>query len=108
MQGVTILSVHSCNAYTHGSIFVYLIFLAVGIFITWRLYHLTKSENVLSFCCIAIVFSVFIATTIIGIDMQTKWTEYCVTVSDEVLFNEFYNKYEIIKTDGSILRVKER
>ena len=35
-------------------------------------------------------------------------TQYKVTISDEVSFNEFMDKYEILDQEGKIYTVKER
>lgn len=35
-------------------------------------------------------------------------TQYKVTISDEVLMNEFYDKYEIVEQDGKIFTVREK
>jgi hypothetical protein len=35
-------------------------------------------------------------------------TQYKVTISDEVNFNEFVEKYEVIEQDGKIYTVRER
>ena len=35
-------------------------------------------------------------------------TQYKVTISDEVLMNEFYGKYEIVEQDGKIFTIRER
>ena len=41
--------------------------------------------------------------------IPTKYTtEYKITISDEVLMNEFNEKYEIIDQDGKIFTVRER
>ena len=35
-------------------------------------------------------------------------TQYKVTISDEVNFNEFYNKYEIVSQEDKIFTVREK
>ena len=35
-------------------------------------------------------------------------TEYKVTISNEVLMNEFNEKYEIVSQDGKIYTIRER
>lgn len=39
---------------------------------------------------------------------EYAYTEYKVTISDEVSMNEFSEKYEILSQDGKIYTVKER
>ena len=49
-----------------------------------------------------------------GVGMSVHYTdtvdyiEYQVTVSDDVNFNEFYSKYEIINQKGKIYTIKEK
>ena len=49
----------------------------------------------ISFCCL-------------GCKYSTSYTQYQVTISDNVNFNEFNNKYKIISQDGKIYTVEER
>lgn len=37
-----------------------------------------------------------------------RYVEYVVTVDDSVRFNDFYNKYEIIKEHGEIYTIRDR
>ena len=44
-----------------------------------------------------------------GIEKYTDTAPtYKVVISDTVIFNEFYNKYEILKQDGKIFTIMER
>lgn len=80
----------------------------------------------LGFCFICIGFSIVIegkhsytgmATFFFGLflfsfmvsgkEKPTGEYEYKVTISDDVNFNDFYDKYEIVSQDGKIYVVKE-
>lgn len=37
-----------------------------------------------------------------------EYTYYQVTISDEVTFNEVYEKYEVIKQEGEIFTIREK
>lgn len=49
----------------------------------------------------------FMVGMIVGIPTEYE-TQYKVTISDEVNFNEFVEKYEIIEQDGKIYTVREK
>ena len=54
---------------------------------------------------------IMIISGICSISIQTQvgeYTQYKVTISDEVNFTEFNDKYEIIEQDGKIYTIKER
>lgn len=58
---------------------------------------------------ITILFIAFTSETDIAYDKNSvRYYQYQVVVSDEVNFNEFMEKYEIIEQDGSIYTVQEK
>lgn len=86
------------------AVFIVLLLLSLGISIVsivykewWILFIImiiTIGMGVLSFCLYS--------------HAVRRYVEYVVTVDDSVRFNDFYNKYEIIKEDGEIYTIRDR
>lgn len=108
MDGVTILSTYSCNAYEPGTIFACMLIMMVMVFVTVMAHDVFNKENVTVLCGIVIAVFIVFASYDVFTDICTEWEEYSVTLADNVSFNAFCDKYEIISTDGAILRVKEK
>ena len=68
------------------------------------------SGAIIGIACIGILISSLVGGAAgIGCATPTSYaTEYKVTISDEVLMNEFLEKYEIIKQEGKIFTIKEK
>lgn len=114
MTGVEILASeqvvtkYGLSNYTIG-IMVVIMFLAIGIGLYAGIME-SDFEN-LFFCIIlGIIISLFVGgfiqeATKVPLEYETQ---YKVTISDEVLMNEFYDKYEIVEQDGKIFTVREK
>jgi hypothetical protein len=96
MNGVTVLNTikgNDCNYF-----FLALFVVSIIIFIITLIY---KSDAVILF------MSAVIAVICCILSMPVN-TRYEVTISNEVKFNEFNEKYEIISKDGNIYTVEMR
>lgn len=65
-------------------------------------------EGLLIGSLIGIFFGVMLTICTSKKTDKIDYVEYKVTVSDEVNFNEFHDKYEIIDQEGKIYTVRER
>ena len=75
------------------------------------IHYLSVRDECVFVALIPISFMGLIFGALLGIGMgeTTEYeTQYKVTISDEVNFNEFVEKYEIIEQDGKIYTVRER
>lgn len=107
MDGITVLSQSRTIEYI-----AWFIYAIIGICIFgWGLLT-TKKDNYYTVGTIIVTAAgmlVAILSCVEGIySMLAKEYTYKVTISDEVNFVEFNNKYEIIDKDGLIYTIKER
>lgn len=58
--------------------------------------------------CLGLIFGCGIYGLIFHEIFPTEYNTYKVTISENVSMTEFYEKYEIIDTDGEIFTVRER
>ena len=75
------------------------------------IHYLSVRDESVFVALIPISFMALVFGAMLGIGMgeATEYeTQYKVTISDEVDFNEFMEKYEIIEQDGKIYTVREK
>lgn len=110
MDGITILSSNEIT-YKILAIICCIPLFAIGIALARSSFidtvykkqiHLAMIELVISFLTISLCLYIFIVL------MNSSYTEYKITIDEDVNFLEFYNKYEILETDGDIYTVKEK
>ena len=114
MTGVEILTtaeVGTAFAFCWGAFWgIFIGAMIIGTIIAIIHYCSVRDESVFM-ALIPISFMALIFGAMLGIGMgeTTEYeTHYEVTISDEVNFNEFNEKYEIIEQDGKIYTVRER
>lgn len=113
MKGVTIIEEYLCRAVElpgliGGGLFVTA--LCIGVLLLYRFIykHGDISDKPVTWLCstaIVIMYLVFWAAVIP--QYNSTHYEYIVEVDDSVSFNEFFDKYEIVSTDGNRYRVKD-
>ena len=116
MNGITVIEEHLCRAGELSAfigIGIFITLLVAGTLLTYRLMYkknlVDKSGKIAIIICsvlIIIVYSAFCVGQVIK--YNTTHMEYTVTVNDNVSFNDFYEKYEIVSIDGNEYRVKEK
>lgn len=96
MNGVTILNTIQGDGWNY-------FFLALFVFcvVVFLIAAICKMDAFLLFLSAVIAVICFILSTLVN-------TKYKVTISNEVKFNEFNEKYEIIRKDGKIYTVEMR
>lgn len=108
MDGVTLLNSYDCgNEGCFIFAIVALIFLGLIIlmlFIDGILHGFDSDHGEILVICVAlaIIFSVMALTT------RENFTYYEVLIDDEVSMTEFTQRYEIVKQEGQIFKIKER
>lgn len=115
MTGIEVLStseIVSKYAYNRPTIciafgVVFCIFLTIGIAMSieshdWTYLFLGMLSGVVIGFCVAGLVSSITSTP------EEYDTRYKITVSDEVLMNEFFEKYEVLGQEGKIYTVRER
>lgn len=111
IDGITVLSQNEIMItpnWTYIITIIALITFAVSMIITVSCYHrITKTIFRISSICCFILFIVGLFCMNF-IESRTGKYTYKVTISDEVNFVEFNNKYEIIDQDGLIYTIKEK
>lgn len=107
MQGVKILN--KVDVMTCHDIWVYLMMVFFFGFMLFSIIGIITS-NALIFKIYAIcgIFTIISACVSVVDNSVYDYTKYQVTISDEVNFNEFSEKYEILDQDDKIYTVKER
>lgn len=110
MDGVTILNqIEDVSGFPLGIILIILCFAAMVLSIyAICLMIKEKSFEALFFPIIAIIISVMAFGAGICNINESPHINYEVTISDEVSFKDFTNKYEVIEQRGEIYVVKER
>ena len=111
MDGITVLSqseIMNIPNWTYIITIIALIAFFVSMIITFSFHH-NRIETIfgISSICFSILFVVGLFC-IQFIEIRTGKYTYKVTISDEVNFVEFNNKYEIIDQDGLIYTIKEK
>ena len=111
MNGITVLSqseIMNTPNWTYIITIIALIAFFVSMIITFSFHH-NRIETIfgISSICCSILFNVGLFCMNF-IEKPTGKYTYKVTISDEVNFVEFNNKYEIIDQDGLIYIIKEK
>lgn len=110
MDGITILSSNEITYEILAMIFCIPLFtisiiLACFFFIDF----IYKKQKCLAIVELIFFFTmVFSGACILVVLIDSSYTEYKITIDEDVNFLEFYNKYEILETDGDIYTVKEK
>ena len=111
IDGITVLSQNEIMItpiWTYIITLIALIAFAVSMIIAVSCHHrITKTIFGISSICCFILFIVGLFCMNF-IETRTGKYTYKVTISDEVNFVEFNNKYEIIDQDGLIYTIKEK
>ena len=116
IEGVEILSQTNVYEYTESGwlLFLFLgIGFVVGLILAIRMW-IDLGFNGAGICCIIACtgLGLVIGFIVVGISKEptdiVDYVEYKVTISDEVNFNEFADKYEILDQEGKIYTVKEK
>lgn len=116
MEGITILSEHLCRVVELrqliGTGILITLICVGGLFIYKWMYEYSnkdKQTKTLYFACSTVLLIANILFWIAQIyNYNTTHMEYTVTVDDNVSFNDFYERYEIVSIDGSAYRVVEK
>lgn len=96
MNGVTVLDTIQGNSLDY----LFLILSVVSVIVFWVIFICKKDALMLFLLIVMAVICLVLAMPVN--------TRYKVTISNEVKFNEFNEKYEIIKKDGKIYTVEMR
>lgn len=111
IDGITVLSqseIMITPNWTYIIIIITLIAFAVSMITTASFHHnRIKTIFEISSICFFILFIVGLFCMVFVENPTGEYT-YKVTISDEVNFVEFNNKYEIIDQDGLIYTIKEK
>ena len=114
MNGITIIEEHLCRVVKLGPL------IGIGIFITlsvcgvlafyyWTSKYSDDSDKKAARVCSILIIIIYIITLVVQINGYNEThMEYTVTVNDNVSFNDFHKKYEIVSIDGNEYRVKEK
>lgn len=115
MSGVKILSIienpiniFNGTAAAIGFIISFIICLACGIYITAESGEYVAGASLVFAGIIYGIILGFQIGTIFATESGEVETTYKVLISDEVLMNDFMDKYEIIDQEGKIYTVRER
>ena len=114
MNGITIIEEHLCRvvelrALVGIGIFMTLIVGGILTFYCWASKHCDNSSKKAARICSVLVVILYIVTLVVQINGYNKThMEYTVIVNDNVSFNDFHKKYEIVSIDGIEYRVKEK
>ena len=106
LQGVEILSqeVVTDMTFNFGIFIIGVIFsIILAVIVSMLL-----STNLLFNIIYIIGFIISIVLGVVYANSSESYTQYKVTISDEVNFVEFNEKYEIISQDGKLYTIKER
>ena len=115
MTGIEVLStseIVSKYAYNRPTICIafgvtFCIFLTIGIAMSVEMYDWTYlflgifSGIIIGFCVAGLIWSITSTP-------EEYETRYKIAISDEVLMNEFFEKYELLEQEGKIYTVRER
>ena len=116
MKGIEILATEKiATEYTFSCEWFFItigVFLGIGLLASVFI-NLIIGEDWAFSLIIGIIVGLFVGV-VAGFDTASKATpvaytnQYKVTISDEVLMNEFNEKYEIIDQEGKIYTIRER
>ena len=115
MNGVEILAMEEVAVDFEFDMIAFLIativFMALGTLAGW-LFDISNNVNgwligLIISCIMGLIMGVAIGSSSTANPTECE-TEYKVTISDEVLMNDFLDRYEIIGQEGKIYTVKER
>jgi membrane protein YdbS with pleckstrin-like domain len=111
MEGVTILSETTKwtadTACINGAI-VFFIMAGIALFIAAVIWFKNKDAEIVVSLAAVFLVSAILCITVGNTVSRHNYTEYKVTISEDVKFQEFYNKFEILEQEGDIFTVKER
>lgn len=105
MDGVTILSVIEPTS----AVEIFLVMLFVGASMGFLIGVMAAiSELEPYYCVLGLIIGIFLGSFfgVILSSVQDKPSQYKVTVSEEVNFQEFHNTYDIVSQEGDIYTVK--
>lgn len=109
MAGVTILN--SEVVMTEHPLFITFGLIGIGILVLGLILGLSfKEDNGGFIMLVSIVIGTLVAFGGMGwasINKVEDYVKYDVLVSENVMFQEFYNKYEILEAKGQVYTVKE-
>lgn len=114
LKGITILNSYDVIAPEwYGTFFLLLLLVFVAISVIIYIFHNSKQRKdafVPSFIVsIFTLFGIFVSIHGFTYLLENKYqTRYEVTISDEVNFNEFNSKYEIVTQNGLIYTIVEK
>ena len=108
MNGVEILNSYQIIKTSWGICFEGIIFLILLIICAIIMIHFMKKGDFVAIAFFVGVF-LFFVTSIISFSQgnKTEITRYEVIISDEVSYNEFTEKYNVIERRGKIFVVEE-
>lgn len=109
MEGVTILSESPYFPIGLAIVLTVVATVVVGLSVVCVIMRFRDDDNtwLLISVITGVVAGVLVALTIHGYTTQSHKV-YKVTIDDNVSFNDFIEKYEIVDQDGQIYTVKER
>lgn len=109
MDGIEILNSYQVIDYLSGFSLKGLIFAILTIIILFITIIFVEKANIIGIftMVLAILFSV-LSISFFSTANKIEITRYEVILSDEVNYNEFTNKYEVIEQRGKILVVEEK
>jgi hypothetical protein len=114
INGITIIEEHLCRVVELRAL------IGIGIFITllcggmlafyyWASKNCSNGDKKAARICSILIIILYIITWTVQIYNYNKThMEYTVTVEDNVSFNDFHEKYEIVSVYGNEYRVKEK
>ena len=116
MSGITIIEEHLCRVVELGSLIgtgIFITSLVAGALLTYRFIYkknlVDKSGKIAIIICSVVIAIVYFAWCAVQVVKYNKThMEYTVTINDNVSFNDFHEKYEIVSIDGNEYRVKEK
>ena len=106
VEGIEILSVSEIYTISSMSTAIAIVFLVAMVLSIIGVSVVKKSLRVIMIIITIICFwvSIYCGTNA----KPTGKYEYKVTIDDNISFNDFHNKYEIINIEGKIYTIKER
>ena len=115
IDGITVVEEHICRlvelpAFIACGVVVTLL-CSIVLFVYWNIYKKSynRSDRSATKFCSVIVIILFIVFWIFQINGHNKiHMEYTIIIDDNVSFNDFYEKYEIVSMDGTEYRVVEK
>ena len=114
MEGITFLnSTVVMTLHPLGFLFISLGMLMLFLSIIVALFALANPFGSTEFTIVGCLFLIGISLSLGGllfggINSVEDYTQYDVLISEDINFQEFYDKYEIIEVKGQIYTIKER